>query len=73
MYCHDKCFVTKIVEHIQHNINIGNTCHDLIVSSDALSELGFKDEYCYRSITEVIFSRRKKILIRSLKYTKLRK
>lgn len=27
MYCHDKCFVTKIVEHIQHNSNKTNTCH----------------------------------------------
>ena len=27
MYCHAKCFVTKIVEHIQHNSNKTNTCH----------------------------------------------
>ena len=56
MYWHDKCFVTKIVEHIQHNINIGNTCHDFIISLYSPSELGIRDEGCNRSKTKVTFS-----------------
>ena len=56
MYCHDKCFVTKTVKHIQHNINIGNTCHDFIISLYSPSELGFRDEGCNRSKTKVTFS-----------------